>query len=49
MLKLELSVEETQIVLVSLSKLPYEAVAGLIDKIKSQAAPQIQPVEQPEE
>lgn len=49
MIKLELSVEETQIVLVSLSKLPYEAVAGIIDKIKSQATPQIQPAEQPAE
>lgn len=49
MIKLELSVEETQIVLVSLSKLPYEAVAGIIDKIKSQAAAQIQPAEQPAE
>lgn len=49
MIKLELSVEETQIVLVSLSKLPYEAVAGIIDKIKSQASPQIQPAEQPAE
>jgi hypothetical protein len=43
MIKFELSLEEAQIVLVGLSKLPYEAVAGLIDKIKEQAAPQIQP------
>lgn len=47
MLKLELSVEETQIVLVGLSKLPYEAVATIIDKIKAQATPQIQPAETP--
>lgn len=49
MIKLELSVEEVQIALVGLSKLPYEAVAGLIDKIKSQAQPQVQPVETPAE
>lgn len=47
MIKLELSLEETQIVLVGLSKLPYEAVAGLIDKIKDQAQPQVQPAEEP--
>lgn len=44
MIKLELSIEETQIVLVGLSKLPYEAVAGLIEKIKGQAQAQIEPV-----
>lgn len=44
-MKFELSLEEAQIVLVGLSKLPYEAVADLIDKIKAQAAPQIQPDE----
>lgn len=49
MIKLELSVEEVQITLVGLSKLPYEAVAGLIDKIKSQAQPQVQPAETAEE
>ena len=47
MIKLELSIEETQIVLVGLSKLPYEAVAAVIDKIKEQAQPQVQPVEEP--
>ena len=46
MIKLELSVDETQIVLVALSKLPYEAVAGVIEKVKSQAQPQVQPVEE---
>lgn len=46
MIKLELSVEEVQIALVGLSKLPYEAVAVLIDKIKNQAQPQVQPAEQ---
>lgn len=49
MIKLELSIDEVQISLVGLSKLPYEAVAALIDKIKSQAQPQVQPVEAPVE
>lgn len=40
-LNIELTVEETQIVLVGLSKLPYEAVAVLIEKIKGQAQSQI--------
>jgi hypothetical protein len=47
MIKLELSIEETQIVLVSLSKLPYEAVVAVIEKIKEQAQPQVQPAEEP--
>lgn len=49
MIKLELSVEEVQILLVAASKLPYEAVVALIEKIKSQAQPQIQPAETPAE
>lgn len=49
MIKLELSVEEVQLALVGLSKLPYEAVAGVIEKIKTQAVPQIQPAEKPQE
>lgn len=48
MIKLELSLEETQIILVGLSKLPYEAVAVLIDKIKAQAQPQVQSQENTE-
>jgi hypothetical protein len=47
MIKLELSIEETQLVLVGLSKLPYEAVAAVIEKIKEQAQPQVQPAEEP--
>jgi len=49
MIKLELPVEEVQLVLVGLSKLPYEAVAGVIEKIKTQAMPQIKPAESPQE
>lgn len=55
MLKLELSLDETNAVLASLGKMPFEAVAGLIQKIKDQAVPQLQnmpapePAEQPAE
>lgn len=49
MIKLELPVDEVQIILVGLSKLPYEAVAGIIDKVKAQAMEQIQQAEQPAE
>ena len=41
MIKLEMSLEEAQLVLVGLSKLPYEAVANLIVKIKEQGEAQI--------
>lgn len=41
MIKLELALEEVQVILIGLSKLPYEAVAQLIDKIKEQAQPQV--------
>ena len=49
MLKLELPVDEVQIILVGLSKLPYEAVAGIIDKVKAQATQQMKQAEQPAE
>jgi hypothetical protein len=43
MLKLEISVEEANIILASLSKQPYEAVSALIGKIHSQANEQLNP------
>jgi len=39
---LNLSVEEVNLVLVSLSKMPYEAVSALIPEIQNQAGPQVQ-------
>lgn len=42
MIKLGLDVQDVNIVLVALSKLPYEAVADLIGKVRAQAAPQIE-------
>lgn len=41
MLKFELSLEEANIILASLGKMPYESVAGLIAKLQKQAAPQL--------
>lgn len=44
-LKLELSIEETQMVLNSLGAQPFNQVAGLVEKIKGQALPQVQALE----
>jgi hypothetical protein len=44
-IKLELTVEETQGVLNSLGAQPFNQVAGLIEKIKKQALPQVQELE----
>lgn len=40
-LSIKLSVEETNLVLGALSKLPYDVSVSLIDKIKAQATAQI--------
>lgn len=42
MIKIELAVQDVNVVLVALSKLPYEAVVELIQNIRAQAAPQIE-------
>jgi hypothetical protein len=41
-IKFELTVEQANIVLESLSRMPYQAVAGLIAELQKQAAPQVQ-------
>lgn len=41
MLKFELSLEETNVILAALGKQAYEAVASVITKIQQQAAPQL--------
>ena len=41
-LKLELTVADTNNVLAALGKMPFEQVAGLVDKIRNQAVPQVQ-------
>ena len=40
-MKLELSHQEVNTVLTGLGRLPYEAVFELVDKIKTQAVPQL--------
>ena len=40
-IKFELTVEQANIVLESLSRMPYQAVAGLIAELQKQAAPQV--------
>ena len=42
MIKLELSIEETNGILHALSQLPYVQVVALIEKIKTQAQSQVQ-------
>ena len=38
-----LTIDESNLMLIALSKLPYEHVAPLIDKLKTQAAEQLAP------
>lgn len=45
MIKLELAVEEVNLTLAALSKQPFEQVVGLIEKIRTQAIPQVQEIE----
>jgi hypothetical protein len=40
-IKFELSFEQANIVLESLSRMPYQAVAALIAELQKQAAPQV--------
>ena len=44
MIKLELTVEEVNGILMALGKAPYEMAQPIVDKIRSQALPQVQPV-----
>jgi hypothetical protein len=45
MLKFELSIDEANLILAALGKAPFEQVAGLIAKLREQAAPQLQSVQ----
>jgi hypothetical protein len=42
-IKLELTIEEVNGCLMALGKAPYELAQPIIDKIKQQATPQVQP------
>lgn len=41
MIKLDLTINEVNAILLSLAKLPYETVAPLIEKIREQSLPQV--------
>jgi len=45
MIKLDLTVQEVNIILRSLSKHPFDEIAGLIGKIKTQGDPQVAEIE----
>ena len=42
MIKLELSIDEVNGILLALGKAPYEMAQPIVDKIKQQAIPQVQ-------
>jgi LPS sulfotransferase NodH len=44
MIKLDLTIDEVNVVLASLAKQPFEAVATVIQKIQQQAGPQVQEI-----
>lgn len=48
-IKLDLTIAETNVVLASLSKQPYEAVASVITKIQQQGGPQAEAVQAEED
>lgn len=48
MINLNHTIEEINIILHALAKLPYEAVHELVEKIKGQATPQVQALQQPQ-
>ena len=47
MIKLELSLDEVNGILVALGKMPYAEVEHLVANIRAQAVPQVQPAPQP--
>jgi hypothetical protein len=48
-LKFEVSMEEANLLIAALAKQPFEAVAGLIQKLQMQAQPQMSPAPSAEE
>lgn len=41
-IKFEVTIDEANAILASLARMPYEAVAGLIEKLRTQGAAQVQ-------
>ena len=48
MIKLELTIDETNLVLQALGNAPYAQVVALVEKIRTQATPQVQAQPTPE-
>ena len=48
MIKLELTIDETNLVLQALGNAPYAQVVALVEKIRTQATPQVQAQATPE-
>jgi hypothetical protein len=49
-MKFEFTLEEVNIIMSALGRMPYESVFQLVESIRKQAAPQLNPIaEQPEE
>jgi hypothetical protein len=46
-MRLELSIEQVNLVLHALSKLPYEMSAGMIEEVRRQVEPQVHPKAEP--
>lgn len=49
MIKLDLTINEVNAILLALAKLPYETVAPLIEKIRTQSLPQVPEAERAEQ
>lgn len=49
MIKLEVTVEEANLILTALGRLPYEAVSTLIPKLQQQGQEQLQKDDKPQE
>lgn len=45
-INLEFTIEEVNAILASVGQMPYSQVAGLVDKIRQQAAPQVQAIQE---
>jgi hypothetical protein len=48
MIKLDLSINEVNAILLALAKLPYETVAPLIEKVREQSLPQVPEDQRPD-
>jgi hypothetical protein len=45
-MKFEFTIEEVNLIMAALARMPYESVAQMIDNVRKQAEPQIQQMQQ---